>query len=211
MAATDTTKKQVDFLFRHGLQLFAVILIVGILLRIFIFSSYAVSGWAMLPSVWPGDFIVGRKAPWFQIQRGDVVTLRCPGLRDQTCIKRVVGLPGDRVEWKEGTLWINERSASHQELTADLATESQLGENWLIWPDQNARESSNPVVVPPQHFLLLNDKRSDRDDSRSWGPVAADLIEAKLDLTWLSLDWYDGEDVRSWPEVRWSRFLRRID
>jgi signal peptidase I len=215
MSSTIAAKKQANFLFRYALQSFAVILILAIFVRTFLVSSYVMSGWSMLPSVWPGDFLVAGKWKMTSIERGDVVILRCPQVKDRICLKRVVGLAGDRVEFRDGLLHVNGQAASYQNVAAEVQMELVSGQSWLIWPapftGKTGLTEGDPVVVPPDHLYLLNDKRSDREDSRAWGPVKSDLLEARALRVWLSLDWYEGDQVRSWPRVRWPRMLRSID
>jgi signal peptidase I len=211
MSSTDTAKKQVDFLLRYALQTFAAVLLIAILVRTFFISSYVMSGWSMLPTIWPGDFLLANKFQITRIHRGDVVALRCPNARDRICLKRVVGLPGDRIEFQAGALIINGEKARIESISPEVLHEAVAGHSWLIWPEENASASSQPVVVPPQQVYLLNDKRSDPEDSRGWGPVSVDMLEAKVFRIWLSLDWYEGNQVRSWPRVRWLRILRGID
>ncbi|HMN69017.1 MAG TPA: signal peptidase I [Bdellovibrionales bacterium] len=211
MSSTDTSKRQVTFLFRYALQSFAVVLIVAILLRTFFFSSYAMSGWSMLPNVWPGDFLLASQWRAQQhMRRGEIVALRCPYSREQLCLKRVVGLPGDRIEFQDRHLVINGQPARYQEISAEISQETAAGKSWLVWPD-SAAETAPALVVPPDQIYLLNDKRSDREDSRKWGPVPKTQIESRVLGVWLSLDWFEGEAVRSWPRVRWNRMLRSID
>jgi hypothetical protein len=83
--------------------------------------------------------------------------------------------------------------------------------SWAIWPDEEPPNLASPVIVPPKMIYLLNDKRSDHEDSRTWGPVPSELLEGKVKRVWMSLDWFDGERVRSWPRVRWSRLFHAVD
>ncbi len=70
------------------------------------------AGQSMLPNVWPGDFLVGANWRTQDLKRGEVVVLRCPFATEQICLRRVVGLAGDRVEFDQGVLKINgERAA----------------------------------------------------------------------------------------------------
>lgn len=210
MSSTDTAKKRADFLLRYALQSFAIVIILAVLLRTFLISSYVMSGWSMLPSIWPGDFIVAAKVGASRPERGAVVVLRCPNSRDRICLKRVVGVSGDRIEFRAEGLWVNGQPAVYQPVADGVSLEAVAGESWLIWPSLNATKME-PVIVPPGHVFLLNDKRSDQEDSRHWGPVRAEEIEARALRVWLSLDWYDGDRVRTWPRVRWPRLLRSID
>jgi signal peptidase I len=206
------TKDQVihaNFLLRYSLQAFGFILLLAIFVRIFVFSSFVMSGAAMLPSIWPGDFLLAAKWGLRSPKHGEIVALRCPPSPDKLCLKRVIGLPGDRIEIRQGHLVINGQE-SQERRRGPLVTEVTPAGSWAVWPDT---ESQNlpPVVVPPHMVFLLNDKRSDLDDSRSWGPVSMELIEARAVRIWMSLDWFDGEQVRSWPRIRWMRLLRSID
>lgn len=215
MTATDTAKKRANFLLRYVLQSLAVILILAILVRTFLISSYVMSGWSMLPSVWPGDFLLAGKWNLAKVERGDVVVLHCPHQKDHICLKRVVGLAGDRIEFRGGLLVVNGQTATYQPVSADVQMEVVAGKSWLIWPapftGRTRTEDEAPVVVPPHSLYLLNDKRSDSEDSRTWGPVKSDLLEARALRVWLSLDWFDGDEVRTWPRLRWARMLRSID
>lgn len=202
---------QTDFLVRYALSTFAVILIAGVLLRTFVISSYAVSGMNMLPSVWPGDFLAGVKWGATSPHRGEVVVLRCPADRDQNCLRRVVGVAGDRVEFQDGVLTINGERAGQKTLADSVVQESVAGESWLIWPSDGPSATTEAMVVPPNHLYLLNDKRSFGEDSRSWGPIKSDLVEASIRRVWLSLDWFEGDQIRSFPRVRWERMLRSIN
>ena len=207
-------REKASFLWRYSLQSFAVILLLAIFIRSFLFTSYVMSGSAMLPTIWPGDFLIGGKVRVREVKRGDVVALRCPLYKDKLCLKRVVALPGDRVEFQGDILVINGQKAQYFPIGA-FKTELVAGSSWAIWPEPSTNSSTAAtvaaVVVPPLNLYLVNDKRADRDDSRTWGPVTLDFLEARITRVWMSLDWYDGERVRTWPRIRWSRLLRGID
>ncbi|MBX3021514.1 MAG: signal peptidase I [Bdellovibrionales bacterium] len=210
--STDAGKKQADFVVRYALQSFGLILLIAVLVRIFFISSYVMSGSAMLPSVWPGDFLVATKMHMNEPVRGDVVILRCPGSKERVCLKRVVGIPGDRVEFKAGQLIVNGLPARSRELGSEFVQEKVGDASWAIWPGDKSLDSKDPIIVPPAYVYVLNDKRADEEDSRSWGPLPADLVEGRASRIWLSLDWFEKNgEVRAWPRVRWGRMLRGID
>lgn len=170
----------------------------------------------MLPSVWPGDFVVATKWRLSHLERGQIVTLRCPPSRDQFCIKRVVGVPGDRIEFKMGRLVLNGVEAQLQ-MQGDFALETTGGKSWMIWPDQAIGFNLDPVIVPPGMLYLLNDRRADHLDSRTWGVVPQNLLRSRVRNVWLSLDWQAKENVdgtesvvSDWPQIRWSRIFRSI-
>lgn len=212
MTVTDTSKKQIDFLIRYALQSAATIILIAILIRVFFISSYVMSGASMLPSVWPGDFLVATKWNLGEPQRGDVMALRCPGGKDRTCLKRVVAVPGDRVELNAGVVYVNGEAGTQKMVSEELAVERFRGRAWVIWPSKKGTQTTGAMVVPPRHVYLLNDKRADGEDSRGWGTVSYDELEGRVKYVWLSLDWFNKDGgVRSWPRLRWERMLRSID
>lgn len=208
---TDIGKQRANFLLRYTLQSFAIILIAAILLRTFFISSFVMSGWTMLPNIWPGDFMLAGKWGLANVERGEVVVLLCPGEKETICLKRVVGLPGDRIEFRDGILTINGEKAVRRKISEQVSSEQVGGGHWMIWLDTPQKGQTVPVIVPPGQVFLLNDKRENLVDSRSWGPVSMNLLEARALLVWLSLDWYENGAVRTWPRVRWQRLLRSID
>jgi signal peptidase I len=138
-------------------------------------------------------------------------------MKDELCIKRIIGLPGDRIEFKMGRLVLNGAEAQI-EMQGDFGLEIVEGGRWLIWPDQAIDFNLEPVVVPPGMLYLLNDRRADHLDSRTWGVVSQGLLQSRVRSVWLSLDWQskDGDldstaqAVSDWPRVRWSRIFHSI-
>ncbi|NJL24107.1 MAG: signal peptidase I [Calothrix sp. SM1_5_4] len=176
---TDASRKRTGFLFRYALRSFAIVLLLAILIRVFFFSSYVMSGAAMLPSVWPGDFIVAVKWRLQQPKRGEIVAFQCPAATERICLKRVIAVEGDRVEYSEGKLMVNGRFSNNRPLSGVIAQESIEGQAWAIWPAPMQAVSTEPVIVPPRHVYVLNDKRVDNEDSRQWGAVPVELIEGR--------------------------------
>lgn len=210
--STDAAKKQADFVVRYALQSFGLILLIAVLLRIFFISSYVMSGASMLPSIWPGDFLVASKMHLSDPKRGEIVVLRCPSAKERVCLKRVVGVPGDRIEFKAGRLIINGGLAKAKALGSEFVQEGVGDTSWAVWPGGKSIDSKEPVIVPPGYMYVLNDKRADLEDSRTWGPLPVDLVEGRASRIWLSLDWFEKSgQVRSWPRIRWARLLRGID
>lgn len=212
MSATDSNRsKQIGFLIRYTLQSASIIVLLAILLRVFFVSSYVMSGASMLPSVWPGDFLVAFKWGAGGTKRGDVVALHCPGVRERTCLKRVVGVAGDRIEFRSGQLFINGLGARRRQVSPEIVVEGVGVKSWLVWPADQTGGPQEPVIVPPLHVYLLNDKRIDAEDSRTWGPLATSELEGRARFVWLSLDWFENGRIREWPRPRWHRMLRSID
>ena len=101
---------------------------------------------------------------------GEVVIFRFPNDPSRDFVKRVVGLPGDIVELREGRLYVN---GEHRP------------EPYVANPD---RESMAPVVVPERSYFVLGDNRRLSNDSRDWGPVPEDNLVGKAWFTYWPFD-----------------------
>ncbi|GAA5173450.1 signal peptidase I [Niveibacterium umoris] len=138
-----------------------------------------------------------RNAP----QRGDVVTFFSP--HDGTrLIKRVVGLPGDRVEMRGGMLWINEKQLGYaapqagdepmlpgaSRTTALRSTEDLAGHSHAVqWlPAAHAIRDFGPVTVPADEYLMLGDNRDNSGDSRYFGFVPRDKLIGRAERVLVS-------------------------
>ncbi len=205
-----SSASQAKFLLRYSLQVFGAVVLVAIILRIFLFSSFVMSGTNMVPTIWTGDFLIGTKWRLSQVDRGEVVAIRCPEAKDRLCLKRVIGVPGDRVEHRLGRLMLNGESADYT-IAGAFATEFIGESSRRIWPDRTGHSDFEAQVVPPDMLFLLNDKRSDHEDSRTWGAVPKSDVVARVRWIWMSLEWTEGEQIRSWPQVRWSRLFYAIN
>jgi signal peptidase I len=99
-------------------------------------------------------------------QRFDVVILKLPSQGDELLIKRVVGLPGETVEIRDGQVYINGEPLVESFINGDTR------------PGRNEH-----VIVPPLHVFVLGDNRNHSNDSRSFGPVP---IENIVGRAWVS-------------------------
>ena len=216
--------------------LFAVI--IAIILRIFFISSYKIPTSSMTPTLRVGDFIIAYKWPFgfhvpfssepnlgFQMpHRGDVIVFVCPDSPSSRCIKRVVGLPGDRVQIVKKNLFINNRKAEYARAPDQDLSDFEVTKPYAIVYEkidgrkykitiQNKRglEDYGPIVVPPDHVFVLADSRDSSKDSRLWGPIPTQYLTGRAQRIWLSLDWSKTWKEGGLPSVRWSRFFRRIE
>lgn len=141
--------------------------LVGLGVRTFVVRSLTVSSSSMSPTLCPGDrVLVDLWDPDLaDLQRDDLVALR-PEASEVPVVKRLVGLPGDRVAIRDGKLFVN----------AELIEEPYVD-----------RESVDalfygPVVVPDERFLVLGDARETSIDSRSYGPVRSEALIGRVVL-----------------------------
>ena len=138
---------------------------IAIFIVIFVVQPVKVEGTSMQPRLVDQERIfVNRFIYRFQdIHRGDVVVFWYPRDRSKSFIKRVLGVPGDQVEIRFGTVYVNG---------------SRVNEPYLN-PAFRDIKSFRPVLVPPGHYFVLGDHRNSSNDSRSWGFVEHDLIYGK--------------------------------
>lgn len=139
-------------------------------------SRYVASG-SMLPTLEVNDRLLIDKLSyrWSNPGRGDIIVfsptekLKQENVRD-TLIKRVIGLPGEKVEIKEGRVFINNRP---------------LREKYIA---ENLRYQWGPVTVPPNSYLVMGDNRDFSYDGRYWGFVPRDYIIGKAVIRYWSPD-----------------------
>ncbi len=133
-------------------------MIVALAINLFVAQATRVHGQSMEPTLHSEQRLVVEKisySNWLHLrspQRGDVVVLRINGM-DELLIKRVVGLPGDQVEIRDGRVFVN-----HQ----------LLDEPYVVFP---ADGDYGPVDIPPLHLFVLGDNRNFSNDSRTFGPI----------------------------------------
>ncbi len=129
-----------------------VLLLIG---AAFFMRTSPVDGLSMEPRVHAGEIVlINTLAYRFgAVRRGDVVAFRHDAPTTETYIKRVVGLPGERVEVRNGVVAIDGR---------------ELSEPYVQFRD---KRSAPAVTIPPHAYYVLGDNRADSDDSRNWGVV----------------------------------------
>lgn len=147
--------------------------VVAILIVVFVIQPVRVEGQSMMPKLHDQDRIFVNKfiyplREWLgdrePIKRGDIVVLLYPNDPSKSYIKRVVGLPGEKVEILEGKLYVND----------ELIEESYLDENYL-----SHDSTPTPVDVNAHHYFVMGDNRNNSSDSRSWGLVPEKYIYGK--------------------------------
>jgi signal peptidase I len=194
-------------------------LILALLVRWFVVSAFVVRSDSMSPILQQGDLVIGFKPPFglkflgLELtgrppRRGEMVVFKCPQ-HEGLCLRRVVGLPGDRLEMVRQRLMVNGKMCQYAaDRPATVLSEICLDHQRRIRVTNWAEESWGPIVSPPGYFFALSDLRADRDDSRKWGPIAVGALEASTAWIWLSLDWSASN---YWPSVNWRRSLTRLN
>jgi signal peptidase I len=139
-------------------------------------------------------FTTWRLAQWSDPSRGDIVVLYSPHDGNRL-LKRVVGVPGDRIEMKDNRLIVNGTTAVYRDTAtpdgdAAVWEESVFNREHLVElsSTRTAASTFGPVVVPPQRYLVMGDNRDNSFDSRYFGSVARNQIVGKAIAVVMSLD-----------------------
>jgi signal peptidase I len=148
---------------RHALRVTAQLIVLAAIAMAFFLRIPQVIGPSMLPFVPPGEVVLintlaYRFAP---VQRGDIVALHHDDPLAQTFLKRVVGLPGERVRIDHGILSVNDRVVPEP------------------YVSYNDGKNLAPLVVPEHMLFVLGDNRAESEDSRTWGPIPEDAVIGK--------------------------------
>lgn len=216
-------------------------LLLVIAVRSFVIEPFRIPSSSMYPTLRIGDhifvskFSYGLSIPLSKFtllsfgnpKRGDVIVFLWPRDESLHYVKRVVGLPGDKIQTKGKDIWINDKLIERFPVTiekinsetADALDEGsfyfyeKLGSaEHLIRHNSSAtfgHESRDIVeVVPPNQYFVMGDNRDDSSDSRSWGFVPRQNIKGKAQFIWLSL-----EQTGAWntiKKIRWGRCAQLI-
>ena len=213
----------------YSISFFPVILIV-FLLRSFLVEPFKIPSGSMIPTLLIGDFILvnkftyGIRLPVVNVKlveldspkRGDVMVFRYPADPSLDYIKRVVGLPGDRIEYRDKQLTVNGRPVPRRQV-ADYESRERLqyfprylesfdgaGHEIILEKETpgfvsrgiDFRHSGNcdynsgglVCTVPAGHYFMMGDNRDNSSDSRVWGFVPDANIVGKAFFIWLNLN-----------------------
>lgn len=154
----------------------AAAVLVALAVQAWLVKPYRIPSESMLDTLRPGDRVLVNRAVYHlrEPHRGDVIVFRYPDDPSVVFIKRVVGVPGDRLEVKDGRLYVNGRlcrepyvhrtSGQTDPTVAQAAIAgSTLHDPWSL---------AEPYAVPAGQFFVMGDNRTDSGDSREFGPVA---------------------------------------
>lgn len=165
-------------------------------------QAFSIPSGSMKPTLQPGDFIFADmryNCPncfvGGHVKRGDIALLIYPNNRTQYFLKRIIGLPGDSIEIKDGAVSVNGAPLSESSDT-DAKHEAYKGRRWSV--ADNAKKSEVvSLVVEPGHAFVLGDNRGKSNDSRVFGSVPLADIVGKARQIWFS----KNEDGIQWDRV----------
>jgi signal peptidase I len=210
---------------------FFPILLLVFMLRSFLYEPFRIPSGSLEPTLQIGDFVLVNKfdygvripvmhkkvVAYGEPKRGDIFVFRYPPNPSVNFIKRVIGLPGDHIQYLDKILYINGQKIS-QTYTGNgvrvdeeghnqdviVKQEDLFGVKYNIYQNTNqASDNFENITVPPGMYFAMGDNRDDSADSRYWGFVPEKNVVGKAVLVWMS---WNGVD----HNVRWKRLMSGI-
>jgi signal peptidase I len=210
---------------REYFESIVVAVILALFVRTFVFQAFKIPTGSMKPNLLVGDHLLVNKfifapaatpieralLPTRDIRRGDIIVFKFPEEPDRDFIKRVIGLPGETLELKNQTVFIN--GAPLVEPYAHfLFPPAAEGEEGSL----DLRRRYGPVTVPDGQLFMMGDNRDDSQDSRYWGFLPRSYVKGRaLFIYWSFETAEDGSPSGSFltsffSGSRWGRLLHQI-
>lgn len=162
--------KKLSSFFLDILEVFVFAIAIFLFVYLLVMQPHKIKGASMEPNFPDGEYLLTDKVSYRfrEPERGDVIVFEAPRTDDEEFIKRIIGLPGEKVSIKGGKVYINNQQL--KELYLDDALVTSAG-SFLL--------EGKEVVVPENNFFVLGDNRPASSDSRMWGFVSKDKITGR--------------------------------
>ena len=235
--------------FFGNLKSIFIAIFIALLIRSFIFEPFNIPSGSMKPNLLVGDFIFVSKYSYgfskhslpFSIplipgkifsntpERGDVVVFKTPENNRTDYIKRVIGLPGDKIEIKNGIIFINGSEILRKKLNDFIDTDNKSSNkrvrmyneyffnkeiNILDITDNGIADNTQLFNVPENHFFVMGDNRDNSQDSRfisTVGFIPYENLVGKAQFIFFSLENARFLQIWKWPNsIRYERIFQKI-
>ncbi len=218
----------------ENVKSFGIAIFLVLIIRSSIIEAFKIPSGSMIPTLFIGDhifvnkFAYGIKIPFSDMfsdkptylgkskmpNRGDIIVFKNPQKTDIYFIKRVIGIPGDRIRVQDKVVYINDKPLERTALNKAEVIASVEGKNMdksaldlfdelnpttglkhyvLQDRNNNITETYPETTVPEDSLFVMGDNRDNSNDSRFWGFVPFDLVRGKAMVIWLCL-WLDFQD-----------------
>lgn len=205
---------------REWAESLLVALFIALFLRTFVLEAFKIPSGSMIPTLLVGDhifvnkYVYGIRLPlmnsrlveWSNPQRGDVIVFAYPQDPEKDYIKRVIGLPGDRITIRGQELFVNDHKLMMTDSEPYTYTDEITGnpahailrqvvvddKQFRIIYDEGRLHPSMEYTVEPRHLFVMGDNRDNSADSRAWGQVPYDNVKGRAVVVWLSYSDHEG-------------------
>jgi len=229
MSEAQSEHKQKKSFYKEWIEPFLIAAVVALFIRQFVVEAFKIPSGSMIPTLAIGDhllvnkFVYGPRIPftdsriftWNLPKRGEIIVFKYPENEDKNFIKRVIGLPGDKIQITNGKLFINdqpvpvvdlgsfderEQGTGSSYFNKPKKLEEQLGtlRHQILYLHDQSNYNYGPVLVPKESVFVMGDNRDNSQDSRVWGFVHHSKILGRALIIYWS---WDGDG--RW--VRWER------
>lgn len=210
---------------------FFPVLLAVLVLRAFVFEPFRIPSKSMVPTLLVGDFVLVSKFSYGlrlpvthtkilntgEPERGDVAVFRYPRDPSEDYIKRIIGLPGDKITYRNEQLFVNGKPVPKKDLGIYHGPDADVYDQMRLFTEtlpgakphkmlhvigRQGPEAS--VTVPKGEYFAMGDNRDNSSDSRIWGFVPEQNLVGQAFMIWLSIDFSDFD-------VRFSRIGTWLD
>lgn len=203
---------------REYTEAIVIALLLALFIRTFVVQAFKIPSGSMLPTLLIGDhllvnkFIYGIKIPFSgqtlvpisQPDRGDVVVFRFPKDPSIDYIKRVIGVPGDKIELVNKEVYVNGKKAEDPHA---YFTSSQI-----LPAGASPRDNLGPFLVPEGKIFVMGDNRDNSHDGRFWGFVDHKAVLGQAFILYWSWDIKKSLfSVDRWASIKWGRIANLVD
>ena len=198
--------------FREYADSLIIAVILALFVRTWVFQAFQIPTGSMENNLLIGDHLIVNKLiyapgaggteravlPARDVRRGDVIVFKYPVDPERDFIKRVIGLPGERLEWKDRKIYINDQP---------------IDEPYVFFKDRPGDDprfhNYGPVTVPAGQYFMMGDNRNNSEDSRWWGFVPHSYLKGKALFIYFSIK-EGGSLLKLFSDVQWGRLLNRV-
>jgi signal peptidase I len=229
------------------LQSLMTTVVIALFVVTFVTQAFKIPSASMQDTLLVGDYLLvdkvhyaqggiwGHVLPYASIHRNDIIVFKYPVDPSKNFVKRVIGLPGDRVRLINGTVWVNGRrqgepfvirNGSYNDYRDNFPVITASGREGVVPEWRNSLPShiqNGELVVPADSYFVMGDNRDNSSDSRYWGFVPRENVVGRPWLIYLSLaegDAPPGPDDKLaswlytvqhlWENLRWRRTMQLV-
>ncbi len=201
------------------------ILVIALFALTFILQPFRIPSESMERTLLVGDFLLVNKSvygppgiwsfllPYRHVERGDIIVFHFPLDPPEHIVKRVVGIPGDRIHLRDGVLYRNGQAVTEPYVVYETANDDSFRDQFPTaaytdpgvdthwWVQMRARVTDGDLIVPAGQYFVMGDNRNHSRDSRYWGLVPRSAIVGRPFIIYFSLRQPSTTDLPELPHV----------